>query len=64
MNKIPRFMREYANHIEKKYFDGHSSDIENMLSCYFCGLCTVVEVMSRLAEIDMAWGRSERGELK
>lgn len=58
MNKIPRFMREYAYYIEKKYFDGFAADIENMLARYMLGHCTAVEVMSKLATIDKAWGEA------
>ena len=57
MNKIPRFMREYANYIEREYLDGFSADIENLLDNYALGYVTVYEVMSMLVKIEDGWRR-------
>lgn len=52
MNKVPRFAREYANYIERRYFNGYSADIENLLAHLALGRITIREVMSKLAEIN------------
>lgn len=57
MNKIPRFMREYANYIEREYLDGFSADIEDLLCKYERGLITVREVMAMLVKIEDGWRR-------
>lgn len=57
MNKIPRFMREYANYIEREYLDGFSADIEDLLGMYERGLVTVYDVMAMLVKIEDGWRR-------
>lgn len=58
MNKIPRFMREYANHIEREYLDGFSADIEDLLCKYERGLITVYDVMVMLVKDEDGWRRA------
>ena len=53
--KVPRFVREYANYIEREYLDGFSADIENLLSLYTLGRITVLDAMSKLTEIERAY---------
>ena len=57
MNKIPRFMREYANYIEREYLDGFSADIEDLLCKYERGLITVYDVMAMLVKVEDGWRR-------
>lgn len=52
MNKVPRFMREYANYIEREHFSNFNADIENLLLSYERGHIAIAEVMSILAEIE------------
>ena len=52
MNKVPRFMREYANYIEREHFSNFNADIENLLLSYERGHIAIAEVMRTLAEIE------------
>lgn len=59
MSKIPRFVREYANYIEHRYFNGYSADIENLLVLLALEKRSTEEVMSKLAEINNDYEQTE-----